>query len=236
MASNQLSQRSRDQVAKRLDHLWGRSLYALPCPLSYEERLTLAQTNIMEQDVRAIHSLRYLGIFTPVERVLFTIETADGRDEVRFVLYGDDQHSPLFGVRNVPTCKRRDVIRERLGPETARRFFEWLDMTIALSIQIELSRLTYQDVMMMAKTAGHLRRMVPELYKLAGNPGVTERASAVPYEWAAYPRDRITRFTETLAKVSLLEKQPDGDSTEWLWSKRDKFTWPLVGPPEPLSR
>lgn len=231
MASNQLSLKSRDLLWKRLDHLWGRALLALPCPLNYDERLALAQTNILERDIEAINRVRPLGVLIGVPRVVFTIEGHHYKDEIQFNLYGA-MDEDFFGVRNVPTCKRRNMICERLGHPTAHRFFEWLDNAVELSIQIELARLTAQDVMGMVKTAGHLRRMVPELYKLAGSPGVTGRASAVPYEWAAYPRERIAKLTETLAKLSLLQAQPDGDSTEWLWSKREGFTWPLVNVPE----
>jgi hypothetical protein len=126
---------------------------------------------------------------------------------------------------NKPMNSDRAFIASRLGYAIAQPFFKWLDEAVTLSNDINMAMETYRDIMKMVKTAGHLRRMVPELYCLAIglNQNPSFRASAVPHEWCSYPRRPVEWLADTIAKCQLL---PESDAK---WSKRDQHTWPIVG-------
>jgi hypothetical protein len=127
-------------------------------------------------------------------------------------------------MANKPMNSSRVHIASRLGANIAAEFFKWLDEAVVLSNDINTALETYRDIMKMARTAGHLRRMVPELYGLAlGLNQGPSRTSAVPYEWSSYPRRPVEWLTHTIAKCLLLPE------SEARWSKRDQHTWPVIG-------
>lgn len=240
MASNQMPEGARKKIYHEIDKLFGRPLLAYACPLSYQERLALLRCNCTLKEIEAIEVLEYTGMLKTHDRAVMFVkgsrEYAPGlRGGINYHLWSHDipGESPdleFAGIKNSSSESSRLKIYERLGTELAGRFFYWLDTAMDLSMEIEAARLTVQEIMTMAKTPGHLRRMVPELYKLSYHYQPTDqsvRASSVPYDWAAYPRQRVVALTTTMAKLTLLAAQPDGDSTEALWSKRDKFTWPI---------
>lgn len=136
-----------------------------------------------------------------------------------------DADPVLVGMVNKPMPTNRELIASRLGQPIARDFFKWLDEAVDLSNDIIQALETYRDIMKMAKTTGHLRRMVPELYCLAIglNQSPAFRASSVPHEWQAYPRRPVDWLTQLIAKCLLL---PESDAR---WSKRSEHTWPVIG-------
>lgn len=236
MASNQLPEGARKKIFREIDKLFGRPLLAYQCPLSFEERVALARCNCTPEEIAAIKILGDFGMFRVGDHLQMYVEGKfeNSGQYITYHLRSDDcpGESPdleFVGIKNKPTEYSRPKIYERLGIEVAGKFFYWLDTAMDLSMEIEAARMAVQEIMTMAKTPGHLRRMVPELYKLVYRLDRAQggRTSAAPYEWAAYPRQRAAALTETMAKLTLLKAQPDGDSTEALWSRRDHFTWPL---------
>lgn len=233
MASNQLSTTAYGKVFSEFDRLAGRVILALPCPLSLTERTELAQCNLTESDIEAINKVRPLGILRRCSQVKVQTESPLGM--ITWNMFGWDsgadqsKERQMDGITDNLITLRAKIIRTRLGAEPAQRLFDWLVAALTLSIEIEEARLTVQDVMSIAATAGHLRRMVPELYKLAGSPGTGSRSSAVPYGWAAFQRHRVDALTRTLAKLQLLKAHDEypWDTVKATWPTRAHCTWPL---------
>lgn len=221
MASNNLPQQVRTSLDARMDSLFGRVLTGFPCPLGYHSRLELGWCNLEPEQVERVRAVLDLGVLMPVTSMHIFVGTTHlrmfGRD-------APDADPVLAGMVNKPMNSDRAFIASRLGYVIAKPFFKWLDEAVALSNDINMALGTYRDIMKMVKTAGHLRRMVPELYSLAlglnQNPSV--RSSSVPHEWQKYPRRPVEWLTDTIAKCALL---PESDAK---WSKRDQYTWPIV--------
>lgn len=232
MATNTLSANTRMYLASQVNKLFGRMLLALECPLTLVERADLAYCNIEPHHMSAIRQVRYLGVLLPSELVAMRFATvpAGGSIHVNLHSFDSDQPDGLFHGARDGTGRplSRAYVAQRVGHPLATRFFRWLDQTAAVTAEINRAYQTHQHIMDMATTCGHLHRMVPELYKLAGSPGTASRHASVPYAWHAYDRARVADLTTMMAKCSLLKPQPDGDSTEWLWTKRDQFTWPTL--------
>lgn len=230
MASNQLSTATRHWLETKLDSLFGRVLTGFTCPLTYSERITLCRCNLSTEEVKSIEAVEALGVLRRDYRMIVRIDKPSGAGELQLRMHAHDASinisTALVGVANRGIPPDRGLIASRLGREAAGRFFRWFDEAVQLSEDINLALTIHNDIMGMARTAGHLRRMAPELYRLSGcNPDLTLRSSAVPYEWSAYSRRNGDHLASTLAKCLLL---PDVDD-QIRWSMRNNYTWPIVG-------
>lgn len=227
MASTNIPALVRADLDMRMDALFGRVLTGFPCPLTYGERLELGWCNISPENRDKIRAVAPLGVLAPHAQMRIYI----GNNHFR--MYGYDAPNAganpvLLGMVNAPatpTISDRRYIMHRIGQAAATKLFKWFDDAVSLSHDINTAVETYHDIMKMAKTAGHLHRMVPELYRLV--PGLNQnpsfRASAVPHEWSNYPRKPVVWLTDTIAKCSLLAE------SKARWSKRREHTWPVIG-------
>jgi hypothetical protein len=85
------------------------------------------------------------------------------------------------------------------------------------------------EILSMVKTAGQLARMVPDMIPYLSPQAQQEiagqkRASQLPYEWAAYPRDKVDAAMVTLAKCHLVRGLVD-DSSKHISFGGDNFSW-----------
>lgn len=103
-----------------------------------------------------------------------------------------------------------DWIRGKLGAEKADEFFQWMDACSQMEAEIKSARKVVSDLFEMIKTAGQLRRMVPDLFKYMPEEqrkafDDQKRASSFPFEWAAYPRDAVDRMLTTVLRCHLMQ-------------------------------
>ena len=82
--------------------------------------------------------------------------------------------------------------------------------------------------MNMALTAGQLKRMVPDLLKYLPDDKrdmlhQQVRASTLPFEWAAYDRDRVERAITYIAKCHML--RGIGKSVRQNFERNEFTTW-----------
>lgn len=231
MASSVLPERVKRALDARVDLLFGRVIAAMPCPLTYNDRHVLGRCNVSQQEAQMIEAAAHLGVLNEVEYMNVHVEKTAGGSPYWIRLYGAD--APDYGVcgnfnpRMVGMAHResnpdRGNIVSRLGLMKATQYFKWVEDTVAQSEDIAIALETIRDIMKMARTAGHLHRMVPELYRLCPGLAPNPRASAVPYEWSKYPRQPVEWLTSTIARCSLLPE------TDTKWSERSKHTWPVV--------
>jgi len=123
----------------------------------------------------------------------------------------------------------RDKIIELMGAEKAAQFFEWVEACAIMDDEIFNAQETIEQIFAMVKTAGQLRRMVPDLFKYIPEDAQDafaeqKRSSSLPYEWAAYDRDRVERMLGTFHKCSLL-KGLEKPSMAKASREDDAFSW-----------
>lgn len=239
MASNQLPTSIRTRLKNKLDSIFGRVLRGFACPLTWQEREILARCNLSDEDDQHIQALRGTGTLNMEHQAPVYLSLASG-ENILLRLHISDSEAPARNFEGVsrivsygqhPFPRRR--IAARLGDDVARGFFDWLEQAVVLSREIDNSLAAFEDIMRMTKTAGHLRRMVPELYRLlpALNQTSLSRTSAVPYEWSSYPRQNVELLTHTIAKCLLLEDDGDAKWGKATWSLQESRTWPVMGMP-----
>lgn len=227
MASNQLSTGSREVLKQKLDLLFGRVIKALPCPLTYNERTLIGRMNLSEDDAQTVAYVERFGVLNHQEYMHIYVDSrVPGAPPLHMCMLPTDAvppHDTFRGFANSPTDSNRFRIAERIGPVVATNFFKWLEDATQLTVDITDGRATFQAIMDMVSTEGHLRRMVPELYRLIrSSPNPQTRASAVPYEWSAFPRQRVDQLVSIMAKCQLLPE------SEVKWSDIGEHTWAVI--------
>ena len=116
-----------------------------------------------------------------------------------------------------------------LGEHT-ETFLEWITSTAKLRIELIEAKQTIDNLLSMAKTAGQIKRMVPDLLQylpvdLRKAYRDQVRASSLPFEWAPYPRDRVERLLTALGKGHLLAGMGKEHQSGWEVGGLDNVMW-----------
>lgn len=222
MASNQLSDQVRNDILKDLDSIFGRAVHFLEFPLADPEdqrKLVLARIN----DQAVLDSLDAICVsdwsdFLLNSRRMNTVRV-EGWPQIHLV-----SAVPLHGIPADGDSISVERVNQRLGAKKAMALLGWLEQATVLDKEIEAATETVDDILKMVRTAGQLKRMVPELIKHLRPEhqkllAKQSRTSAVPYEWSAYPRVAVENATNTVAKCLLLPY------TTLTWKERFEQTW-----------
>ena len=102
---------------------------------------------------------------------------------------------------------REDVL-SYLG-ESAEETLTWMANCAEYVEEVKDARLVIGDIFEMTKTAGQLKRMVPDLLQylpeaLRRAYEQQKRASSLPFEWAAYDKRRVENMILAVSKGHLL--------------------------------
>lgn len=86
---------------------------------------------------------------------------------------------------------------------------DWMRTAINDTAEARSARNVFEDLLRMSKTAGQMKRMVPELLKYIPPEKSAAlhnqvRASSLPFEWAAYDRFAVDRAITYIAKCHML--------------------------------
>lgn len=240
MASNQLTDKVRLDIKESIDHLLGRVLPFMPCPVVKFHDINQLDMSILTPEVKeALLTLQRSTIAPVLEtirwtRIQFQIPVSALEPIVQFTATGE--HYFFWHRRcrmNEEYIKiRPGITRSILGKELAAEFFTWMTRATEFTKDAELALTTVKEIVTMAKTPGQLKRMMPDLvdyvppsYRAALRN--QQRSSSVPFEWATYPREKLHAASTTLAKCTLLPSQK-----EFKWSERMvTHTW-LADPPD----
>jgi hypothetical protein len=117
-----------------------------------------------------------------------------------------------------------------LGVEDTEHFMEWIVSTADMRLELKEAVQTIAQIMEMAKTAGQVKRMVPDLLQylppklqLAYKDQV--RASSLPFEWASYNKPRVERLLIALGKGHLLAGMGKEGQKDWTASSIEDWVW-----------
>lgn len=126
----------------------------------------------------------------------------------------------------------RDECIKRLGQQNWDKFWLWAEAADMMSREIANALDVATDLFAMVKTAGQMARMVPEFKRFLSPKhhealGDQKRASNTPYEWAAYPRDKVDNCLITLGKCDLIKSLVKEDTKDWHFGG-EGFSWAIL--------
>jgi hypothetical protein len=98
--------------------------------------------------------------------------------------------------------------------EHAKTLLSWARNYAQLVGECESAIKTCKELIAMINTAGQLRRMCPEMVQYLPEEKrlaleMQPRTSAVPHDWSAFPRNRVYRMVETMAKCWMIPRGDD---------------------------
>jgi Zn-dependent M32 family carboxypeptidase len=128
-------------------------------------------------------------------------------------------------------------IEDHLGAEGTQAFIEWAVHTAQLRDEITEAVQVINDVFDMAKTAGQVKRMVPELlqylpFKLRSAYEEQKRASSMPFEWAPYDKSKVERMITTVSKGHLLSNMAKQCQSGYHVNQIGSITWATYATPD----
>ena len=150
------------------------------------------------------------------------------------------RHKLCWEVRTLPRGGNSTVywamvlnhcdLHEHLGADNTELFYDWLVSTAQLKVELEEAHQTIKDIFEMAKTAGQIKRMVPDLLQylpIAMRKAYESqiRASSLPFEWAPYPKCRAERMITALNKGHLLSGLAKAGQENWCADNLDDYMW-----------
>jgi hypothetical protein len=130
-----------------------------------------------------------------------------------------------------PVIDSTECIR-RMGQARFDELLTWAEAADAMSREVAVALSVVDEILSMVKTAGQLARMVPDMIPYLSPQAQQEisgqkRASQLPYEWAAYPRDKVDAAMITLAKCHLVRGLVD--DSKHISFGGDNFSWAVSG-------
>lgn len=123
-----------------------------------------------------------------------------------------------------------DELAAHFGESKADELLKWMVLCADIREDLIRAKQTITDVFYMAKTAGQIKRMVPELlqYLDAEQQKAFEeqkRSSTVPLEWAPYPKKNIEDMLVQISKGHLLTGMHKPGLSEAAVRRIDNMTW-----------
>lgn len=127
-----------------------------------------------------------------------------------------------------PVIDTNECVR-RIGQARFDEFLAWAEAADSMSREIAVALSVVDEILTMTKTAGQLARMIPDMVpylspEMQQEVASQKRASQLPYEWAAYPRDKVDAALITLGKCHLVKDLVD-DSSKHITFGGDNFSW-----------
>lgn len=228
MASNQLTKEEKDNITTHINALLGRGVEFLKFPLEEEHLLSIVRARVDEELLQAVRvvvkakmslniTTRVVFPYSPPHYALVNINAALPKPMVRYPAWETPQLSQMepFTLSEVA---------DLCGEDTAKAFHSWVDDVTQFSREATSARKVIEEIVDMASTPGQLRRMVPDLIEFLSRSTQLRlkeqvRASSMPFEWAAYPREPLYAATTTISKCYLL---PESKKS---WDARFSGTW-----------
>lgn len=253
--STRLSKNELAEAQAKLLGVLDSGIRFLECPVSDEDKGIFWHKGFPDDLLDAYTTLNEHGVgveYSATTRAIgFVVPSKDGSNTCHAVrLCMVEAQRGFFTITHKmmekwPTAKLKDddytqwptmpraLIEERFGPELAAQFFEWVEACASMDEEIFNAQQVIEDLFGMIKTAGQLRRMVPDLFQYLPEEARAafedqKRASTLPHEWAAYDRARVDRMLGTfhkchllrgLEKASMAKASREDDAFSWATSR-----------------
>jgi len=213
--TNKLKQEIRDETS----FLVGRAKKALVCPLSPEELERAWAATFEPRTLAALkhleHDCGYYMKHHITSSVIITIPLEGERYEVRL---RQDLYKAPDNAKDFMECWP-------LGDDKKKEFCEWVQHAGRIDSEFRNALYVVDALVGFCGTAGQLVRAMPELatfmpLTIGDMLRQQKRASGMPYEWAAFPKERVQQASLALAKAYMMpEPRPrrtyDGYDVTW---------------------
>jgi len=212
--SKVITNKLKEAITREVGLLLVRGKTANPCPLSAEE-VQLAWNAAIDKPVfRALEELEQAGYDTSYlkyNNARASILIHDKTYLVRFPMSLYDRPELSGGAaNNFDSCWP-------LGEEKLLSFLDWVQNAGQINYEFDNAQWVVNKLLEYCKTVGQLTRAMPDLVNFMPSEIRKElreqrRSSTMPYEWAAFPRDKVDAAQLALAKAHLL---PQTLRREW---------------------
>jgi hypothetical protein len=221
--SKPLTEKLSKEILSEVSFLLGRGKQTIICPLDQKEIDNAWKATFEPQLLAAFKTLKTAGYRTHSHKVGETtvVMLMDGAHyHVRF---RQDLYDRPHKDRDAPDHFEK---RWPLGADRWKEFVEWVSYASTIDGEFRNALWVVTKLLEMCKTVGQLTRALPELAtfmprEIQETLREQRRASTMPYDWAAFPRDRVDLAQQALAKAYLL---PDQARARRLWGDLN-VTW-----------
>lgn len=233
--STRLSNGEKSDVEEALVKQLQNGVKFIDCPLSFDEQSEFWHKLFPEDFMGAVrvlaaHKSRVYGEFQSKdaafhlqldEKDYYTVLFRSNMDDSNFLVptplmresfpklaYNPSDGSLSHSAVSAPVLDSIQLA-QHIGAEKALAVIDWVVTCDRMDADITDAKLVLADLFEMIKTAGQLKRMVPDLFQyipLAQREAFDDqkRASTLPFAWAGYDRARIERMIGTLLKCQIL--------------------------------
>lgn len=230
--TTQMSKKLVEELKLDISKLLGRGRKAFPCPLGPYDLANLWHNMLPPDTVAAYTLLKDRELNTNslcAPSIKFRTELDSGSYELQFVNHGDDiflclpkEVSPHRGRHFMQVAFPRNA-------EVYNAFVQWMENMAVIERDFPPALDTLNEILKFIGgteeagsrgrttwigkgTVGQLVRAIPDLHKYLPRDrqellSQQSRSSNMPYEWAAFDRDRIEHLQVVMAKASLLPAQ-----------------------------
>jgi hypothetical protein len=132
--------------------------------------------------------------------------------------------------KSVAMVLQLDYMQQKFGAEDTAAFLDWIYQTAELRDELNNARQVIKDVFGMVRTAGQIKRMVPDLLQYLPDSlrqayDEQKRASSLPFEWAPYPKGNVERMILTISKGHLLANMAKPGQEQWNIDSLEGLMW-----------
>lgn len=215
MVNGNLTKQERRGIESDIRMVLQRPREFFKCPLDVPDMIILWESLFEPQ---AIHAYRVLRGYPDhaVPHALAGYNThlhvrIQAKERFRFYMSGGGYDSQVFyrskkltGFTVTPM-----EVAQVVGDDKAAALVHWMREIESFSVQAAAAMHTLQAVLKLPSTAGQLARMVPEIAGFLSPEkqalcASQQKVSALPAEWAAYPREPVHQMMLHITKCSLL--------------------------------
>ncbi len=217
--STTMTNKLKQEINSETNYLLGRAKKALVCPLSNGELQEAWEATFEPQTLVALKHLSndcgYDVYFHITSTAGVTIPLEGERYEV--ILQQNLYREP-DNAKDFMSCWP-------LSDDKKKEFCEWVQHTGRIDSEFRNALYVVDALVGFCGTAGQLVRAMPELatfmpLTIGDMLRQQKRASGMPYEWAAFPKERVQQASLALAKAYMMpEPRPrrtyDGYDVTW---------------------
>ena len=237
MANGNLTRQERRGIESDIRMVLHRPREFFKCPLDVPDMINLWESLFEPQAIHAYRMLRgsypnhvpasnladyYSSVRVRVsDKEVFTFRMGAGSYTF---------HVFCISQKLVNTVITPMAVAQVVGDDKAAALVHWMREIVSFSTKAKAAMHTLDQVLKLSNTAGQLARMIPEIVPFLSPEkqslcAAQQKASSLPPEWAAYPREPVQEMTMQVTKCSLLPPLVDGGTDKRPLGYNDYDTW-----------
>ena len=242
MANGNLTRRERQSIEIDIQLVLQRPREFFKCPLDLPDMINLWESLFEPQAIHAYRMLRGYPDHVPASnladcRASVCVRVSD-REAFTFHMGGGTYSSFVFCIsrklahRAVVTPM---AVAQVVGDDKAAALVHWMREIVSFSDKATAAMRTLDRVLKLSNTAGQLAQMIPEIVPFLSPEkqslcAAQQKASSLPPEWAACPREPVQEMMLQVTKCSLLPPLVKHGTDKYPLGYNDYDTWAELSP------